>query len=213
LLIAAETLPEIEAGHVAMLFEFVSAPLLKDVTLSADEVVSAGQRLSAEIAAIEGDPPYYWDIGTEQAWAALMARVFTDLTQLYASGAFKVVDQALVCHLEQGAFSQDVLATLTDDVGLVHHDLSGDNIFILPDGYRVIDWQRPLWGPRKLDLANLLTSMGLDPWPHVGAGIVWLMHLLHIAWLTECSTTWFPAGHEGYDQAIARLGVSIGRLA
>jgi hypothetical protein len=33
---------------------------------------------------------------------------------------------------------------------------------MLPDGPRVIDWQRPILGPAHLDLALLLESLGFD---------------------------------------------------
>ena len=109
------------------------------------------------------------------------------------------------------AFSREVLTALDRNIGFVHNDLSGDNIFVLPDGYRIIDWQRPILGPKELDLAILLDSLDRDALRFVDRGVIWIMYLLRIAWFTECAVRWFPEGRVSYDNAVARLTNLVGK--
>jgi hypothetical protein len=73
------------------------------------------------------------------------------------------------------------------------------------DGYRIVDWQRPIIGPKALDLAILLDSLNREAIRYVDTGIVKLMYLLRIAWFTECAVQWFPAGCDSYDKAIEQI--------
>jgi len=109
------------------------------------------------------------------------------------------------------AWSQEVLAALGRNIGLVHDDLSSENIFVMPDGYRVIDWQRPVIGPKELDLAALLASLNREARRFVDPSIVWVMYLLRIGWFTECAVRWFPEGQDSYDKSIQRLIYLVGK--
>lgn len=42
--------------------------------------------------------------------------------------------------------------------------------------------------------ATLLGSKVIEPLGYVDRGVVWIMYLLRIRWLTECAVRWFPAG-------------------
>jgi len=91
-------------------------------------------------------------------------------------------------------------------MGLVHADLSADNCFYCPDGsFRLIDWQRPIFGPPTLDLVQLLESCGLDPRPHVKQDVIRLKRLLSVHWLAQCAYRWFPQGVRTYDRQIGAL--------
>jgi thiamine kinase-like enzyme len=116
-------------------------------------------------------------------------------------------------NLKKWTFSEEVLGALERNVGYVHSDLSGDNIFVMPDGYRVVDWQRPIIGPKELDLATLLESQNRDMLRYVDQSIVWIMYLLRIEWFTECAVQWFPEGQNHYDRSIRQLINSIGQSA
>jgi thiamine kinase-like enzyme len=110
-------------------------------------------------------------------------------------------------------YSEEILAALGKDVGFVHNDLSGDNIFVIPNGFRLIDWQRPIIGPKELDFAALLESVHREARRFVDQSIVWLMYLLRIEWCTECAVRWFPEGQDFYDSAIHRLTNLLGKSA
>jgi hypothetical protein len=67
----------------------------------------------------------------------------------------------------------------------VHRDLTGDNLFVLPDGYRLIDWQRPILGTTDLDLITLFGSLGFDPLRHVSEGALRVWLLPQIDWFRD----------------------------
>jgi hypothetical protein len=196
-------------GHTCMLIDFIDAPRLLDLHLPVEEVVRIGRAVMAQVAQMGGGLPYIVDARGQKAWGKLVAGVLADLDMLREQGQLNRVTQEVLYLLEQWAFSRSVLSALDTETGYVHRDLGGDNLFLLPDGYRVIDWQRPMLGPIELDLATLLDSLGHDPWPYVDEGIVRIMYLLRIHWLSQCAVRWFPAGVAGYDAAITELVAAL----
>ncbi len=197
-------------GHVSMLIEFVEAPPLTDLDVSENQAVQLGRMVLAKIADISGGLPVYIDASTEDKWGELVDGTLTDLKALVSRGRFGIVDTNLISKMKRWAFSKSTLSALRVNPGYVHGDLGGDNLFVLADGYRVIDWQRPRLGPTDLDLATLLESLGCDPLRHVDEDIVRMMYFLRINWLTQCAVRWFPQGAETYDRSIAQLATLIG---
>jgi hypothetical protein len=204
LLPSAKTIYRSE-GHVCMLFEFVEGPLVEKLDLPEEEVVRVGQAVIAQIAEIPGKLPHYIDVSDEEKWAALVDTVLSDLRELIDQGKFSLVDQATVRILEHRALSESVLSTIRTDHGYVHRDLDSGNLFVMPDGYRVIDWQRPILGPTDLDMAQLLESLEFDPLRHVGEGVVRVLDFLNIHWFTQCAARWFPEGMGYYDEQVVQL--------
>jgi hypothetical protein len=200
----AETIYDAD-GYVCMMIEFVEGPLADDLGLEAEEVIRMSREVVAQIATIEGELPHCLDITDETKWKTLVGSLMQNLRTLIDTGAFTRTDEAVVRVLAQWASSEPVLAALHTRPGYVHHDLGGDNLFVLPDGYRVIDWQRPILGPTDLDVATLLRRLGVDPLPHVGAGIVRMVDLLKVYWFTQGATKWFTAGIADYDKQIADI--------
>jgi len=191
--------------------EFVDGLKLEQMNLQESQALELGHDLLQRIAQIEGQLPYYLDISTPEKWREYMGEILQNLQVLVEAGRFQIIQKEALAHLEHWAFCETLLSTFNAGTGFVHNDLGGDNVFLLPDGPRVIDWQRPILGPTHLDLALLLESLGFEALPHVGEGVVWLMRQLRVGWLTECAMKWFPEGKEGYDRQIADLIKSIGR--
>jgi hypothetical protein len=204
LLVSAQTIYRAGA-YSAMLIAAIEVPTLEQLNLQEEKILAIGQGLLQQIARIEGELPYYLDIATGQKWRLRMEEVLSALKGFVEAGIFHSVHPEDLPQLERCAFSEEVLRTFQSGIGYVHHDLAGDNVFMLPDGPRVIDWQRPILGPTSLDLALLLESLGYNPLPHVGQGVVRLMRLLKIGWFTDCAVSWFPEGRETYDRQIAEL--------
>jgi hypothetical protein len=204
LLPSAQTIYRSE-GHVCMLLEFVEGPLVENLDLPEEEVVRIGQAVIAQIAEIPGKLPHYIDVSDEEKWAALVDTVLADLRELIDQGKFSLVDQATVCILEHWALSESVLSTIRTNNGYVHRDLGSGNLFVMPDGYRVIDWQRPILGPTDLDMAQLLESLEFDPLRYVGEGVVRVLGFLKIHWFTQCAARWFPEGTGYYDEQVVQL--------
>ena len=210
LLALAQTIYRADDGHVCMLIEFVEGPSLEDLNLPEAEVAHIGRALLEQIGEIAGELPFFVDVSTEDKWTDLVNTTLQGLGELIGAGKFSRADKNVVNHLERWAFSQAARSAIRTRPGYVHHDLGGDNIFVLPGQYRVIDWQRPIVGPADLDLATLIESSGFDPLKYVETGVVWVMYLLRVHWLVQCALQWFPPGAADYDEAIARLAVLIG---
>jgi thiamine kinase-like enzyme len=213
LLVVGKTLYESESGFVNMLFEFVEASQIEDLNLSDNAIIAAWNNLSQSIAKIEGKLPYYHDISEKKLWEELMETMLENLEKLVFQGSFQRVDKIALRKLRKWAFHKEVVAALGKNVGFVHNDLSSDNIFVMPDGYRLIDWQRPAIGPKELDLATLLASLNREVRRFVDQSIVWIMYLLRIEWFTECAVRWFPEGQDSYDRSIQRLINLVGKSA
>ena len=196
-------------GHVCMLFEFVDRPLIEELGLSEEEVAQIGRAVMKQIAAIPGELPHFVDVSTEEKWRKLIAATLNDIEALIDQGKFSLVDGATVRSLERWAFSGSVLSAIRANPGTVHGDLSGDNLFVLPDGYRLIDWQRPMLGPADLNLAHLLHSLDFDPSRYVDEGVVCVMYFLWIHWITQCAMRWIPQAIRTYENHIARLASLI----
>jgi len=198
---------------------------LEQITLSEPSAILLGRAVLSEIAAIEGDVPVYLDVSTWERWQALMSGMLDDLSGLLASHRFTVTRPDDLDALAQAAFSAQVreaYAAAADAglIGLLHHDLKADNVFInpvwdSPDSdpeepilqfeTRIIDWQYPQRGLVEIDLTELLASLGYDPRPLVHPGVIIAADLLRAHWFCECSTTWFPPGIEVYDPTIAAI--------
>ncbi len=211
LLVSARVL-EGTGTTVAILMEELESPRLSDVRPVETEAIAIATDLVGQIAKIGGDPPIMTDIGTEDRWAAYIGAALDDIRALVGDGSFRQVDLELVNRLSRWAEAPSLLDAIRMPAGYVHADLKADNVLVTPDGYRVLDWQRPIRGPVALDNATLLISLGIDPTKHVPIGIVQLYHLLHIAWYAQAARRWFPQGKPWFDGFIARIGNELERL-
>jgi len=183
-------------SHACMLFEFIDAPLIEALDLPEDEVVRIGREVIAQIAGIDGDLPYTADLSDVDKWLALMQTLCAELRQQIAQDRFERTSETLVRDLEHWASSAPVLSAIRTRPGTVHRDFTGDNLFVLPDGYRLIDWQRPILGPTDLDMVSLLGSLGFDPLHHVTEGTLRAWLLLQIHWFRN-DDQWICAYAEG----------------
>jgi len=204
LLASGETIHRSD-GHVCMLIEFIEGPLIGDLGLPEADAVRIGRVVMEQIAGIAGDLPHWVDVSTGQKWGELAGATLQDLGELIEQGKFSLVDREMVRHLERWAFSPPVLAAIGMNPGYVHGDLGGDNLFVLSDGYRVIDWQRPLVGPTDLDLATLVSGLGFNPARYVDEAIVQIMVFLRIHHFARCALQWIPQSVKDYDRAIVEL--------
>lgn len=174
-----------EDGRSSLLIEYIDAPLIEELDLPEAEVARVGREVLAQIAGIRGELPHRYDIREEGGWRRLVQELVSHLRARIDGGTPGGVDEALVRELEHWAYSEPVLTAVRTRPGLVHHDLTGDNLFVLPDGYRLIDWQRPILGPTDLDLITLFGSLGFDPLRHVSEGALRVWLLLQIHWFRD----------------------------
>lgn len=204
LVVGAQVLP-IEGMPAALLLEDIRAPSLCDLDLPTAAVLSIVDAVVSQIARMEGDLPAMFDIRTETQWLAHAQAIVMDLRVLVDAGLFQQVNAAMIDQVACHSRSAAVLETLAGPTGYVHQDLCAENVLVLADGYKVVDWQRPIWGPLALDRATLLESADMDPAPHVPPGVLQMRTLLLIGWFAQAARYWFPAGATAYDSEIARL--------
>jgi hypothetical protein len=198
--------------HACLLIDFIDAPLIEDLDLPEAEAARIGRLVMEQVAGIAGELPHYVDVSTEAKWVELVGTTLKDLGVLIYQRKFNLVDLKTVRELERWAFSEPVLLAICTNPGYIHADLSGDNLFVLSDGYRVIDWQYPRLGPREVDLALLLESLGFNPVRHVGEGVVRVMFFLRIHWLTQCAVRWIPGALRTYDRMVAQLASRMAQI-
>jgi hypothetical protein len=204
-----------DEGYTCTLIEYVDAPMFEDLEPSLTDALQVGREVRAQIDAIEGSLPCYVDIRDEERWRAYIEAMLGELSALIDAGKFSQTTPQMAADLARWATSAPVLEAIagkTSKTGYVHRDLSADNVLVLTDSYRVIDWQRPAIGPVDLDLVDLLNSLGFDPLPYVDTGVMQIWLLLFIGWLTEAKARWFPRG-TSYDQQVADLVARLRALA
>jgi len=164
----------VTAGTIAL--DWIEAPLLATVR-DTGELLAHGRAVVGEIARLPADLPTYLDIAGEAAWRREVEWALEGLAR------FPRVDPGAVEGLRAWAAQPSVLRVVDAATGVIHGDLTPHQVFLTPDGYRVIDWQRPVRGPSDVDLVALLVHSRLDPGPHLPSeaiGIYWLL-LLHWA--------------------------------
>ncbi|MBI1257090.1 MAG: phosphotransferase [Chloroflexi bacterium] len=175
-----------------MTFDWIDAPLLRDEAYSASALVHHGRRVIEQIGAITGDLPVYLDIGSAEKWAAECEFVFERLATLIADKRFTSVDPAGLSQVRGWAHSTSVVETVAYQSRLIHGDLTAEQVFVTPDGYRIIDWQRPMIAPPEIDLVVLLDRQKIDPYPFVDPVAIRLYWFLHLRWAVVAQHDLFP---------------------
>jgi hypothetical protein len=204
LLIQARTLYQ-QDGYECLLLEWVEAPTLEEVSLPEEEYYRLGLELMQAIAAIQGRAPCYLDGSTPARWRTIADKMVDHLIQLEEAGELRQLTPDSIRMIDHWSRDAEVVEILAGPSGLVHGDLNRDNIFMTPDGLRVIDWQRPMFAPQGLDWVTFLESAEIELHRHVPAALIRLRRLLSIHWFVECAIRWFPQGVETYDRQIAEL--------
>lgn len=199
-------------GPAALLLEDIAAPRLCDLKLPPADLAAIGWAVVAQLRTLTGALPVVADLSTAAQWHDYAGTMVAELAALVDSGVFVQVDRALVDRIAALTAAPAVRSAFAAPAGYVHNDLTATNLFVCEDGYRLIDWQRPIRGPVALDIVALLESAGCVPGAYVAAGAAQLFYLLRIAWFAQCALRWFPSGATTYDGAIAQLVAKIAAL-
>ena len=185
-------LGKLGACHI-MAIAWIEAPLLSDVAHDETELVAHGRRVMEQIGAIGGDLPIYLDLRSVAAWSGLVEAVLGKLRTLVLDGRFGRTDLDAARRVRAWATSGEVVRTVSERARLAHGDLLAEQVFVTADGYRVVDWQRPLLAPPAIDLVALLVSQGLEPRRHVAPAEVGIFWFLRLHWAVEAQHDLFPA--------------------
>jgi hypothetical protein len=171
------------AGRTTFLAtEWLDVPALSGLGLGHEEFLDHARRVIRETAGIAGSPPVFLDLSTPEALAAAADETATRLAALIADGRFSMLHADVPGRVAAWARDPQVLDAATTAPGIVHGDLSGDEVLLADDGYRVLDWQRPVLGPREMDLVSLLLHAGADPRQIVARPVVQLSRFVLLHW-------------------------------
>jgi hypothetical protein len=143
--------------YCCLLIEDIEAPLMKEMGLTGADALEVSREVCTQIRRIEGNLPRLREIGSFEDWGAVADEMAAGLSQLIASGRFVRVGEAEIETIAELARSPEVRETFAGEIGYLHNDLNGENVFQTSNGYRIIDWQRPIVGPLVLDLVTLLS--------------------------------------------------------
>lgn len=191
-LLPACTILQRDAQQAALLLPFLEAPTLRDKQLDQQAFVAHGRAIVEQIGRIGGDVPVYIDIGTVEAWRAFARRTLDLLSALVDAAIFTQIDREQVAGLARWAQSSDVLGAIDRSPQLINGDLKAEHVFCTPDGYQIIDWQRPYRAPGEIDLVSLLDSQQIPARQYVAPEIVGLRWFLFVHWVVEAKTNLLP---------------------
>jgi hypothetical protein len=175
-----------------MTMEWIDAPLLSNLATNETSLVEHGKQLIAQIGVIEGNCPAYLDIGTAQTWLATAQEILEKLQHLISNKRFLLVDEGVVEQLQVWMNDAAVMDGITAQPRITHGDLKADQVFVTENGYRVIDWQRPVIAPPETDLVSLLVEQHVDPRPYVSVYIIQLHWFLRLHWAVTAQHDLFP---------------------
>lgn len=179
-----------------LVLDWIEAPLLRDVARRDTEMVEHGRRLIARIGEIRsergGDLPAYLDVGSIEAWRGNAATAMEKLRTLAGDGRFRAIDPDAVRAVGSWSTAREVLAAASASSRLTHGDLKGDQVFVTSDGYRVIDWQRPVIAPEEIDLVSLLIEEDMPPDRFIDVTIIRMFWFLRLCWAVEAQFDLFP---------------------
>jgi hypothetical protein len=175
-----------------MTIDWMDAPLLRDQARSDAELVHHGRQVLRQIGEIRGELPIYLDVGSAGAWSAVGEAALDKLGKLIRDGRFGSTDRDAVDRLRKWGTSAPVVETITECPRVIHGDLTAKQVFVTGDGYRVIDWQRPVVGPPEVDLVALLVDQRFNPRPHLDATVVGIFWFLRLCWAVEAQFDLFP---------------------
>jgi hypothetical protein len=172
--------------------DWIEAPLLRTIAPRDIDLLAHGGRVIAEIAEIHGDVPVHLDVGSVDAWRAHAAIALEKLRTLVSDGRFRSIDGSAVDRVTEWSTSSSVLDAVRTESRLAHGDLKSDQVFVTSEGYRVIDWQRPVIAPPQIDLVSLLVEDGRKPHPYFDATTIRIFWFLRLSWAIEAQFDLFP---------------------
>lgn len=194
-----------DSKHAIMLIEFLKGKRADEAGYVSAQAFASAEKLTSQIRGLATNVPVFMDIGPEGSWCAIYSEMCRNLRELVEQQGFTHVRKSSIDYVQSYCESSQLHAALRDDVGLIHGDLTAQNVFLEQDTFRIIDWQFPRRGPRTIDVSIFLDSLGFDPADFVDVNYVALMLLIRIEWLTQCAVKWFPPGRHHYDIQISDM--------
>lgn len=179
IVVGAQVLPA-SNGPAALLLDEIQSPHLSELQLPVAQRMAVVEDLLVAIGQIDGDVPAMYDLRSRDGWSEFSKRLVSNLQAIVDGRGPPAFTQQLVQQVDACRKNPEVHEALDAPSGYVHNDLVPRNVLVLDDGYRVLDWQRPIWAPVAIDRATLMEAVGIDPRPHVPPGALMLRWMLQI---------------------------------
>jgi len=182
-----------QAGASSFLaVEWIDAPTLYAPALEEGDFIAQARQVVDGIGGITGAPPVFLDLSTPDALGSAAGITAERLASLIRSGRFARVPSDSPSRIEEWARAMPVVEAAASNPRVTHGDLSPEEVFRTADGYRVIDWQRPVRGPADLDLVSLLRYRRIEPLLYVHAEVVELSWFVLLHWAALVQTDLLP---------------------
>jgi len=188
-----------DGAYSTMLFEFIDAPLMRDLALPDAALAHHGRALVRALGEIDEEVPVYVDISTVERWAAFVEAVLTGLAELVGEGRLSLAVNAKVGDVAAWSASASVLRAIDETARLTHGDLNPGNVFVTDDGYRIIDWQRPQLAPAEVDLVSLLEGTP-SLFQHASAPAIGVFYMLRLHWAVTAKRDLLPRLRGVFDR-------------
>jgi hypothetical protein len=172
--------------------EWIDASSLHTLPLTDEEFVAHAKRVVGEIGGIRTGAPVFLDLASREAFQAQVDATCERMDGLIRDGWFTRVSAEAIGRVSTWSRSDAVVRAIETTEGVAHGDLSAEEVFRVDDGYRVIDWQRPVRGPSELDLVSLLRHRRLNPRDYVAGEYVELAAFLLLYWAALVSVEVLP---------------------
>jgi hypothetical protein len=179
---------------VTMLLQWIDAPSLRGFANN-EELMVHSKKVIEQIGGIRGSVPVYLDIGTDTAWLAAVSDTLEKLGTLLGDGRMKLEDSGVIKYFRNWAESAGVLSALSQNSRVIHGDFRAEQIFVTEDGYRVIDWQRPVLAPAEVDLVSLLVDRHISPYGIIDNPVIGIFWFLRLHWVVVAQHDLFPQKH------------------
>ena len=189
-----------DSTYATILFSYVDAPCLRDMSLSEAELVHHGQAVVAAIGQIDEAAPVYIDISNQARWREFVDLTLGMLSELVNTEKMLLsVTEGDITDVAAWAESAAVYQLIDRTTRLTHGDLNPGNVFVTDNGYQVIDWQRPQLAPAQVDLATLLERTPAL-FRHVAPEAIGVFYFLRLFWAVNAKTNLLPATKHVFDQ-------------
>ena len=202
ILLKAQTLWH-DSWYSCMVIEHLDTPALGISGKPESELVQISFDLVENIRQIKGDFPVQLDLSTYSKWRDWASRTIQLLRKLINEGHKYGKGKKEIDILEEHVISTSIESDYKGEIGLIHGDPNGGNIFLQENGFKIIDWQTYKYAPVELDRADFLWRQSVDPSRHVTRGITNMLFFIKIWWLTFCQTTLLP--NDNFDERITDL--------
>jgi hypothetical protein len=174
-----------DSWYSCMIIEYLETPIFGQPNISESVLFETSVLLTEEIQKIKGNFPVLLDISSYPKWVDMVCETIKTLRKnIHANRTYGTGMQD-IDFIEKNVLSSSIQDIYQTQVGLIHGDLNGGNIFYNGE-YKIIDWQSCKLAPIVLDQAGFLSRQGIDPSKYISSEATFMLYFIGIWWLIKC---------------------------